>query len=88
MTYRTSWLESTGGCIGRHLTFGLHCPPKRGECYHGPDRKGNHVVPYSVSIMGNQIKSVARPPQPACDNADKCVCPLVALKGATYQSQL
>ena len=23
MTHRTSWLESTGECIGRHLTFGL-----------------------------------------------------------------
>ena len=48
----------------------------------------NLCVSYYIYINGNQIKSVARPPQPACDNADKCVCPLVALKGATYQSQL
>ena len=52
------------------MTFGLHCAPKRGKCYHGPDQNGNHAVPF-VCLMGNQIKSVARPPQPACDNVDK-----------------
>ena len=28
MTYQTAWLESTGGCIGRLLTLGLHCAEK------------------------------------------------------------
>ena len=32
MTRQTSWLESTGECIGRQMTLGLHCAPKRGNC--------------------------------------------------------
>ena len=35
-----SWdIQSTGEYIGRQMKFGLHCTPKRGECYHGPDKK-------------------------------------------------
>lgn len=45
VTHRTSRPKSTGECIGQQMTFGLHCAPNRGECYHGPDRKGNHAVP-------------------------------------------
>ena len=42
MTHQTSWVESTGECLGQQLTFGLHCAPKRGKCYHGPDQKPIH----------------------------------------------
>lgn len=43
-----------------------------------------HVAKHTVQ---ETCMHAAQPPQPICDNADKCDWPLLALKGATHQSQ-
>ena len=86
LTHWTSWLHSTSEFTEQQMTVICIPPPNRGKCYPAPDKQKIMLFSSGLCIPGNQTESAAHPTQPACGNADKRFCPLVALWGATCLS--
>lgn len=80
LTHWTSWRDSTGEYIEQRMAFGLHFASKQSKSCLASDKE-------DIMLFSNVFVWPAHPTEPAYGNADKRVCPLAALLGATCLSR-